>query len=136
MSVHIFLMQFFRLSPLIFALTTFFSLPFTPSTSFAQCNSSGCFSQPQPVFFVPSAAQEISIEIRKSSSQSFFPQETPQPVSFKPFHNGQPSTIVQSTVRTWSNGEGQWKNLSNGSACLVNSSSKSINSSPQCSDSF
>lgn len=129
-------MQFFRLSPLIFALTSLFSLPLTLSTSFAQCNSSGCVSQPQPVFFVPSAAQEISIEIRKSSSQSFFPQETPQPVSFKPFHNGQPSTVIQSTVRTWSNGEGQWKNLSNGSACLVNSSSKSITSSPQCSDSF
>ena len=129
-------MHFFRLSPLIFALTSLFSLPFTPSTSLAQCNSSGCISQPQPVFFVPSAAQDISIEIRKSSSHTFFTQETPQPVSFKPFNNGQPPSAIQSTVRTWSNGEGQWKNLSNGSACLVNSSSKSVNSSPQCSDSF
>ena len=129
-------MQFFRFSPLIFALTLSLSLPITSSTSYAQCNTSGCIAQPQPVFFVPSAAQEINIEIRKSSSQSFLPQETPQPVSFKPFHNGQPSTVIQSTVRTWSNGEGQWKNLSNGSACLVTSSSKTLSSSPQCSDSF
>ena len=129
-------MQFFRLSPLIFALTSLFSLPFTPSMSLAQCNSSGCVSQPQPVFFVPSAAQEISIEIRKSSSQTFFPQETPQPVSFKPFQDRHPLAIIQSSVRTWSNGEGQWKNLSNGSACLVSSSSKTITSSPQCSESY
>lgn len=129
-------MHFFRLSPLIFALTSLFSLLFTPSTSLAQCNLSGCISQPQPVFFVPSAAQDISIEIRKSSSHTFFTQETPQPVSFKPFQGGHPLTPTQSTVRTWSNGEGQWKNLSNGSACLVSSSSKTITSSPQCSESY
>lgn len=129
-------MYFFRLSPLIFASISFFSLPVTPSMSLAQCNSSGCISQPQPAFFVPSAAQEINIEIRKTFSQTFFPQETPQPVSFKPLQNGHPLTPSQSTVRTWSNGEGQWKNLSNGSACLVSSSSKTITSSPQCSESY
>lgn len=127
-------MHFFRLSPLIFATISLFSIPFTPSTSLAQCISSGCISQPQPVFFVPSAAQEMSIEIRKTSSQTFFPQETPQPV-FRPFNNGQSHSYTPTAVRTWSNGEGQWKSLSNGSACLVGSSSKSISASPQCTES-
>lgn len=127
-------MHFFRLPSSIFASISLFSLLFTPSTSLAQCNSAGCISQPQPVFIVPSAAQEISIEIRKSSSQPVFIQESPQPI-FRPFNNAQSPSYTSSTVRTWSNGEGQWKNLSNGSACLVISSSKSITTSPQCSES-
>lgn len=102
------------------------------SDAIAQCNSTGCV--PPPVFSVPSAAQDISIELRRTSSHSVFIQENPQPVLFKPSTSILPPTFSPASVRTWSNGEGQWKNLSNGSACLVNSSSKSLNSSPQCSE--
>ncbi len=116
-------------------ISSFFAFSFLISAEvMAQCNPTGCFAQ--PVFLTPSAAQDISIEFRKSSSHTLFIQENPQPVSFKPLTGMAPPISSPTTVRTWSNGEGQWKNLSNGSACLVNSSSKSLNSSPQCSETF
>ena len=129
-------MSFLRsLSSTSVLISSFFAFSFLSSAEvMAQCNPTGCFAQ--PVFLTPSAAQDISIEFRKSSSHTVFIQENPQPVSFKPLTGFLPSTFSPSSVRTWSNGEGQWKNLSNGSACLVSSSSKSLNSSPQCSETF
>lgn len=127
-----FLRSFSSTSVLISSLISFFFL--SSAVVMAQCNPTGCFVQ--PVFLTPSAAQDISIEFRKSSSSSVFIQENPQPVSFKPLTSILTPIFSPSSVRTWSNGEGQWKNLSNGSACLVSSSSKSLNSSPQCSETY
>ncbi len=127
-----FLYRFFSSS---FVLISYLAFSFLlPVEALAQCNSSGCVSQ--PVFLVPSAAQDISIELRRTSLQTVLIQESPQPVFFKPSNSPLPPTTSQGVVRTWSNGEGQWRNLSNGSACLVSNSSKSIVSSPQCSETF
>ncbi len=127
-----FLRSFSSTSVLISSLFAFTFL--SSAEVMAQCNPTGCSAL--PVSLTPSAAQDISIEFRKSSSHTLFIQENPQPVSFKPLTGIAPPISSPTTVRTWSKGEGQWKNLSNGSACLVSSSSKSLNSSPQCSETF
>ncbi len=104
------------------------------SPLYSQCNQGSCSSSP-PVFVPPTAAQDIVSEFRKNST-SFLPsQETPQPM-FRQAYPAQPAQPAQTSVRTWSNGDGQWRNLSNGSACLVSSSSKSSPAASPCTDTF
>ena len=113
---------------------------FFPQPVFAQFQSgcqAGC--PPQPSFTPPTSAQELVIEFRKSSSPFPFTQDFQQPVPLSQFNATAAvlsPALTQTPMRTWSNGEGQWKSLSNGSACLVSSSSKSSPSASVCTDSF
>ena len=101
------------------------------SPLYSQCNQGSCSPSP-PIFVPPTAAQDIVSELRKNPTFFLPPQETPQPM----FRQANPSQPSQASVRTWSNGDGQWRNLSNGSACLVSSSSKSSPAASPCTVSF
>ena len=113
---------------------------FSSQPVFAQFQSgcqAGC--PPQTSFTPPTSAQDLVIEFRKSSSPFPFTQDFQQPVPLKQFNAT--ATVLspglaQTPMRTWSNGEGQWKSLSNGSACLISSSSKSNPSASVCTESF
>ena len=123
------------------SLLAFFN--FFPLSVLAQCSQAGCSSQPS--FTPPTSAQELVNEFRKLSSPFPYIQDFQQPVVFRQTNSPIPSaatvlsatSVSQASMRTWSNGEGQWKSLSNGSACLVTSSYKSSPSSAApCADSF
>ena len=105
------------------------------SPLYSQCNQGSC-SPSLPVFVPPTAAQDIVSEFRRSSTSFLLPQETPQPMFRQPNPFQGSSQPAQASVRTWSNGDGQWRNLSNGSACLVSSSSKSSPAASPCTDTF
>lgn len=93
----------------------------------------------QPPLTPPTSAQELVIEFRKASSPFPFAQDLQQPVPLNQLNSTAPvsqSSLSQAPTRTWSNGEGQWKSLSNGSACLVSTSVKPNTAATMCADSF